>query len=150
MTARNSWRLSGSATRLYRCKGKTCAGGSHSGNLGSDYCAANYSGPLCEVCVQPDHYYLESKHVCEACPTVGNGVGRIIGQFVVLVAILVFLAWAGLRFQRETALRSYRSLATFVQRVRSIGPTASLKILFSFNQIVNLIPKVGPHARRPG
>ena len=92
--------------------------------------------------MQPDHYYDKSQHLCEACPTVGNGIGRIIGQFVIIITILLFLGWAGLRFQRDRSLRSYRSLAMFVQRIRSTGPTASLKILFSFNQIVGLIPTV--------
>eukprot|EP00966_Prymnesium_polylepis_P268299 6198077-Prymnesium_polylepis.1 len=137
------WRLSATATRAYVCAGTSCLGGMDAGDFGSGYCAANYTGPLCEVCVDADKYYDKIKKRCKDCPTVTAGILRIASGFFGFFFVCLFLAWAFLKVQRESmAMRTSRLLATFVQRVRSIGPVASLKLTFSFTQIVGLIPTV--------
>ena len=176
-------------------------GGRNAGDLGSGYCAANYSGPLCEVCSSSEQYYDKGERLCKDCelsfrtdsneeheasncefdvrrsllagPDISAGVVRILVVFFLAIILILLATWIFLRVLRDNAVvllrtRDLRHAAMFLQRVRlsenqmkpkfltmrkpilstclyqvrSIGLVACFKILFSFTQIVGLIPIV--------
>ena len=96
---RGYWRLSGRAKQTYRCDGSHCVGGLEAGRWGSSYCAANYSGPKCEVCVQPDEYYEKAERQCARCPTVSDAILKGLVTIPVIIVALICLIWLIVRFQ---------------------------------------------------
>ena len=76
----NTWRLSALSLDFRSCVASSsfeqspCVGGSLSGTTGgSGYCKEGYSGPLCRVCNEANHHYVEDsfsaefEHTCVHC-----------------------------------------------------------------------------------
>ena len=77
---RGFWRISNATTQAFKCKTDgawtPCLGGSRAGWDGDGYCAAEYGGPKCELCTQPDHFFDHLGARCRAC---GSVAARIVG-----------------------------------------------------------------------
>ena len=80
----NHWRLSARSTSISLCLESSdgnspCAGGTDAGDedelkpgyVGSGYCRAGHTGPLCQVCSASDYYFDdEAAMECIECPKV--------------------------------------------------------------------------------
>ena len=64
-----------------------CVGGPSPGVDGTGYCAANLSGPLCEICLVPDHYFDTGE--CLPCPAFSVLAGALAaGLLAILLLVL--------------------------------------------------------------
>ena len=89
------WRLSNSTVSIWQCAEGTrpsrCAGGAEPGA----YCLSGFTGPMCEVCTEPWHYFANDN--CEKCAHHGvaaNGlpIMYLVGGLASLALLLRF-AW---------------------------------------------------------
>ena len=57
------------------------------GTNGDGYCAHNFSGVLCQTCLQPSHYFSTSDAQCHACSDAA-------GNALIVTLLLLLLAAA--------------------------------------------------------
>ena len=109
----NFWRDSLATTSLHRCSldavgASTCRGSNHSSyRISAEdegrYCSDGHTGPRCEVCTAPDHYFAKTARRCEACPTSARFVvlsGVVLGAVALLAVLHRYAMW--LTFRRLT------------------------------------------------
>jgi hypothetical protein len=142
------WRRSRNTSRLYSCETSNACVGTNimerreslimrtrNDDLLDDtitgvYCEDNYTGPLCEVCVQPDYYFDDDDGKCNACPPLSELALRLVGIFTV-AAIIGFIV--------SIAMDVF---PWFFDMLSSISLEAKLKILVSFYQIITSLEDV--------
>jgi hypothetical protein len=95
------------------------------------YCKVNHTGPLCEVCVQSDHYFNEGAEECKECPSLSLLTIKVIGIiFGVAVALFLVTFITMTRFSKLFGILS------------SISLQPKAKIFVSFYQIISSLEDV--------
>ena len=142
----NFWRDSLATASLHGCSldavgASTCLGSDHSAyrispeNEGR-YCSEGHTGPRCDDCTAPNHYFAESARRCEACPTSKRFV-VLCGVVLGVVALLAFFH----RFAKQFHAYRRRTGRLGVGAAK-ISLQAKLKILLSFYQVATSLGPV--------
>ena len=144
------WRASLLTAQLYSCDDSdTCDGGTSRAHAArrlqsndssaptGHYCAEGHAGPLCELCVEDDHYFSNDKRRCVACPSASSRLGIL--SAVVAGAALLFLA-IHLTIIR-TRVRS-RNIHRLCAILAGMGLQAKSKITISFFQVCAVLSSV--------
>jgi len=135
------WRDSLRTTVFYKCNNiaRVCLGGRNSfsrslsgrvHNIGDPSCDKGHSGVKCEVCVEKERYFDQSKGECSTCPSfsrLASVAGIVAGSFILLF-IMKYIAY------RYT--ETERFIANFLLSLTTIGLQAKFKIVISFCQVV--------------
>jgi hypothetical protein len=140
-----TWRLSDGARFLQLCtlsdNGTTaCRGGPEIGVEGDGYCEPGHTGPLCEVCLEENHYFSWREATCKECPNVAHYAlvyELLIGIPLLLAAAVAVAHSRSFRvrtvFQRILATTDalniegkIKALIGFVQVIAVIGPVYSI------------------------
>ena len=149
------WRASFSSAVLTACRAfgggdrageARCAGNERGAKQASrrleaagsnEYCASDFKGPECQLCVAENHYLVNGVK-CDKCLSVGGAAGRIAGIVLSLCVACGLAAYCYSRTDwREKScvgppLRfADRTVVYYV----GMGLTAKMKILFSFWQV---------------
>lgn len=140
------WRLTNSTPALYECEVRDgvspCLGGC---SLHFGCCEEGHAGPVCEVCVDEDHYFDWVTASCRACPSLGGSIGKVVGLVLGLALLFGGLAWT-VRSSWLPERQSARSLVKFVRRQalmwRQAAMTGKAKILLSTMQLLWAAPYV--------
>lgn len=144
------WRLGPNTTSIRVCtvvhnggnQTSPCVGGSDVGVDGNGYCRAGHNGPLCETCDTLGWAFIKAEGSCQLCPESGDIAQQIVGIIAVLVAIallLVGLFWLTNAKNWPIAQRWSR---WFLGMCVALNPTAKLKIVYAFLQIVIMMPSI--------
>ena len=114
-----------------------CAGGN--GNA-SDFCRPGLAGVFCQLCAEPNHYYVAARGGSMArCNTCGDTIGATIGIGLLLLLAVVLVAFGGsLAFQRLPG----KSRAQLLRFFETATPRNKLKILVGFYMIATKISTV--------
>ena len=143
------WRASLLTARLYSCDdSNTCDGTSRAlaarrlQSNGSDdatgrYCAKGHAGPLCELCVEDDHYFSDDKRRCVACPSASSRLGIL--SAVAAGAALLVLAIHLVIIRTRARSRSVQRLGAICA---DMGFQAKSKITISFFQVCAVLSGV--------
>ena len=151
------WRMSNRSTELSKCvkvgsgDGSTvtaCVGGKEAEVRGRGYCVAAHSGPLCQVCEEPDSHFDADTGLCQACL---DPVEKMATPAAAAL-VLALLAGACILIYR-TPPRPLVGVVYWVRRLISKLQALELKprfkFLISFYQIVIAIPEVYNLQRLP-
>jgi len=134
------WRLTTLTSKISACA-KTASAGDppacKGGTAGAATCAANHTGPLCEVCLQ-DHQYFNDG-ACRNCPPADNG---IIVAVAVLLSLLLPVGIFIFVYQQHSPKLWWISVPLRVGMHRAqilmskFGLVPKVKLLLSFAQVV--------------
>ena len=152
------WRASLSSAVLIECRslgggsgaGKArCAGSGSPVRAGAtdgrilreddlDYCAPDFSGPECQLCVQSD-YHVANGDKCAKCPAVGTAAGKLSG-LVLGICIACGLTWVAYSTKswrdKKPCIGCLLRLADrAVSIFATLGLLAKFKITFGFYQV---------------
>jgi len=130
------WRDSPNTATLYPCNNKgVCVGYQpanrrllvlQSGDEAPDiYCAANHTGPLCEVCIGTNDYFDRSNGICETCPSLKRIFLQAFIAVVIISSIGAFVSWL------------FMGLSAFSVFITSLNLQAKVKILVGFYQVIS-------------
>jgi len=150
---RGHWRLSSTSRVVSKCRwssrGDTtpCEGGTGAGPLtltkhdGSAYCAANHTGPFCELCTVEGQYFNSESAQCMDCPPTND----LIVYTVVALGIAAVLAGIGLLLLLRpprclTWLSLWMHLA--IIKVGRYALIPKVKIIIAAFQVITAIPIV--------
>jgi hypothetical protein len=140
------WRNSIKTSKLYKCRNDVICTGrppqsgqteeevdvfDNNMNKTGRYCKVNHTGPLCEVCVQSDHYFNEGAEECRECPSLSLLTTKVIG-IILGVAIALFLV----------TFITMRRFSKLFGVLSSLSLQAKTKILVSFYQIISSLEDV--------
>jgi len=128
-----NWRDSENTATMYPCKNNACVGYQPLTNRSrlemqttDIYCAANHTGPLCEVCINSNtEYFNLSEGKCTKCPSTSRYLLRAFIALVIASAAIV-ISWLFLR-----------RLSTFSIAFASLSLQAKVKILVGFYQVIS-------------
>jgi len=131
------WRDSLITASLHRCNrdsagASTCLGSNHSAyraDNASRYCFNGHTGPRCEHCTAPHHYFERGTGHCEECPTAWLVV-VLLAAILGVVALLALLRRFAVRSKFLRPLTSRLSAAA-----TSISLQAKFKIMVGFYQV---------------
>ena len=140
------WRAGPNATTAYACASQgnrtSCKGGTTAGELGESYCVdTTYTGARCEACVLPDYHFDTTLASCVKCPDRGGRVAIVVGTMLAL-AITIATCLRVIRQPPRRLEQSAASLRTVGGKMLARGLLPSLKITFSFTQIVSAAPSL--------
>eukprot|EP00592_Proboscia_alata_P023596 CAMPEP_0194424146 /NCGR_PEP_ID=MMETSP0176-20130528/23412_1 /TAXON_ID=216777 /ORGANISM="Proboscia alata, Strain PI-D3" /LENGTH=2584 /DNA_ID=CAMNT_0039233745 /DNA_START=230 /DNA_END=7984 /DNA_ORIENTATION=+ len=148
---KNYWRYSESTSKLYLCdKSQTCLGTTNTkaitrhrdiqlmeGNkprkneLTGIYCKEGHTGPLCEICVENDHYFSIPNRQCSKCPSLFLFAVELLGIcFGVIVGVVLFL------------FLLKKHILSFLRILQSLYPQAKVKLIVSFYQVLSSLEDV--------
>lgn len=133
------WRASGRTKSIYHCQAGLCLGGTDA----TQYCRHGNGGALCETCLEPHHYLIDSGE-CQACPS--HGALPLL-PFVALALTLVVLFWRGRTLRRSandllrrksTTVASFATgLTGLLKTAKRMGLVACLKQCLSYYQVAS-------------
>lgn len=125
-----------------------CIGGESAGNDGDGYCQLHHRGPRCTVCSQVDHYYDSGEARCVHCPSSSGGVftGIFASVLVAVAACMLISKRSSSRGPQPAKLPAVQRAEDFGKRVShfssAVGLRATIKIIFTWGQLVALMPRV--------
>jgi hypothetical protein len=136
------WRISDRARTFELCRQSNgnvtaCVGGPSVGQDGDGYCAPNHTGPLCELCVEEDHYFDGRAASCARCPATTWYV--LVYSLLLGIPVLLFGA-AVVTCRRSLQARNALTYAHSLWDEYNVD--AKLKVLIGFAQIVAVIGPV--------
>jgi len=141
------WRLSATSRTVSKCRwstdGKTtpCEGGDDAGVVGSTYCAANHTGPFCELCEVEEQYFDAEEAQCKDCPPTQNLIWLTLVALFMMATVLGFLALVLARPPRCLKwLSMWMHLA--IIKVGRYALVPKFKILIAAFQCITMIPVV--------
>ena len=135
------WRLAPNTSKAYMCTTKgnvtACIGGA----FGDASCLEGHGGPLCQSCLESQHYFDGDSAACVACPE--GGAGTAAAVFISIAAGIMLCAGL-LYFLHEQESREYdrcsvplrRAVHTIQMFASSIGLVAKLKVVLNFAQVI--------------
>ena len=156
------WRASNLTAVLYRCDSASGACLGSEGNPTSSrrldaagdgataaeppsYCKPGHTGPLCELCIEEEHYLNDGE--CKVCPAVRWRViiGLVVGASLGGIALLA-VAYGAVRYARQQE-RSGRPgcmnrMRTWAFAVARAGIVVKLKVAISFYQVMSVFGTV--------
>ena len=122
-----------------------CTGGDLIGTDGDSYCAENYGGPRCQVCLHNSS--TSRKHFnakvgrCVDCPQAGDYT-----VYTCLAIAVAFALLGGCSKMTTRLPRTSRKIALFAIRMsatlQSVAPVPKLKLMIGLLQFVNTFDKV--------
>jgi hypothetical protein len=149
------WRNSIKTSKLYKCRNEViCIGNSPQHGIKKErklgqieeeddafdgsitktgiYCKVNHTGPLCEVCVQSDHYFNDGDGECRECPSLSLITIKVIGITLGVAVALSLVTFIIVR----------RFSTVLLGTLSSLSLQAKVKILVSFYQIISSLEDV--------
>ena len=142
------WRLGPNTTGVRRCsiadnenKTSPCIGGANAGVDGAGYCREGHSGPLCERC-QQGFSFIKAEGQCMLCPESGDIVGQVFTIGAIIIAIIIAVLALYRLTHAHTLPTMQRASRWFLGVAVALNPTAKLKIVFAFIQIISMLPTI--------
>ena len=124
------------------CTSSTCRGGNNAGTDGSGLCRDNTTGPMCTICLVDGTYFDSESNACAECPDSSSVAGQVVAIMAIFSGV-VTACYLIYRQARSRSVSTKRRYARFVLgMVVALNPTAKLKIVYSFVQIVLMLPSV--------
>lgn len=141
------WRLGAKTTDIRRClyngNGTSpCVGGTNTSVDGVGYCQPGHQGALCEKCTLATQYFDVEKAACTDCPDVGQVTGKVTGLVFGVIAAIVLVALAYKLTNAKDLPRVRRQMRWAFGVSVALNPTAKLKIIYAFLQIVVMMPAI--------
>ena len=148
--SKDRWRISGLSRDIRLCirgaNGSSCTGGTDPGNDGSGYCLPGHTGPLCQVCSQPEGgnatvYFDEAIGICIDCPT----IHLLLTYGLIALALLTIAAAMGyalFKFPPRQLVSTSLELQRVWLKLGELGLRAKAKLLIVYLQIALDIPDV--------
>ena len=145
------WRLSNRTATLSQCQPNgPCMGGCEVGG----YCLPGHTGPLCEACVDDDHYYDIRTSRCTVCPSAGVAATRAIAVCLILLAIFGIFQLVTRKLHCSNQNVYFALLRGALLKLQGIvgvlGLTTKFKIVVSFMQVFTVISTVYDVTLPPG